>query len=287
MSRWRYAAIFLLTFGLVLILTSPAQADHQQILPGTPTKVMNKAIDRGYVTYRLDANASAYPNFRTQANAVSLAGLIGVGIEAVEIFSGTPDIWLTMPSDDAFISTCGSGAAGCILYTLDPVIIYFRRALLYNSWLTTISHEGLNYGHTMGQHEQYYDNGRFECNTQARYTVMSCGTGVWEPQPYDIQVVHSLTRPKPLSSFYGIGEWDGRLNGYWCGGDTLRGRRVAIMAIAPDKTVYWSGIHRNITSGCDSIPIIGEPGWCYSVSSENGWNFKRGEFRVESEIGCL
>ena len=151
MKGWpRYLAIFLLAFGLILILTSPASADHNQVLPGTPSKVMKRVMERGYLTYRLDEAAAAYPGFRSQASQVAIAGYEGLGIDAVEIFSGTPDIWLTMPADATFTSTCGPGAAGCIYYWADPVMIYFRRALLYSDWKTTIAHEGINYGHAMG-----------------------------------------------------------------------------------------------------------------------------------------
>jgi len=286
--RLRYVAIFLLTACLVgLLLSGPAQADHNRWLPGIPSKVMNKAIERGYVTYRLDETTAAYPNFRLQAAAVAQAGLNGVGIEAREITSGTPDIWLTMPTDSTFISTCGQGAAGCIYYWADPVMIYFRRSLLYVDWKTTIAHEGLNYGHTMGQHEQYFDNGTFSCKASATYTVMSCGTGVWRPQPYDIETVWAFIVPFKISGFYGFSYLSTGVLGYWCGMDTVRGTRVAIMAKAPDGSIYWSGVHRNVKTGCDSMMIEGGPGWCYLVSQENGFNWQRGELRNDTEIGCL
>ena len=288
MKGWpRYLAIFLLAFGLILILTSPASADHNQVLPGTPSKVMKRVMERGYLTYRLDEAAAAYPGFRSQASQVAIAGYEGLGIDAVEIFSGTPDIWLTMPADATFTSTCGPGAAGCIYYWADPVMIYFRRALLYSDWKTTIAHEGINYGHAMGEHEQYYDNGRFECKTSATYTVMSCGTGVWRPQQYDLDVVRSLMVPRPLSGFYGMSYSPGQAIGYWCGGDIARATRVAIVAYAPDGTGYWSGIHLPVVAGCFSTPIVGDPGWCYTVLPENAFSWRVGAQRHEARLGCL
>ena len=288
MNRLRYAAIFVLAFCLVaLLLSGPAQADHQQVLPGVPSKVMKRVIERGYLTYRLDDAASAYPGFRAQASQVAIAGYEGLGIDAVEVFSGTPDIWLTMPADATFTSTCGQGAAGCIYYWADPVMIYFRRALLYADWKTTIAHEGINYGHAMGEHEQYYDNGRFECKASATYTVMSCGTGVWRPQQYDLDVVRSLMVPKKVSGFYGMSYLPDRVEAYWCGGDTARATRVAIMVISPDGTPYFSGVHLPVFAGCFSTVIIGDPGWCIEINFENAFSWKVGAQRNDTRLGCL
>ena len=287
MKRLRYGAIFVLAFCLVaLLLSGPAQADHNSVLPGVPSKVMKRVIERGYLTYRLDDAAAAYPGFRLQAAQVALAGYEGLGIEAVEVVSGTPDIYLTMPDDAKFIEVCKQGAAGCILYWADPVMIYFRRALLYADWKTTIAHEGINYGHAMGEHEQYYDNGRFECKTSATYTVMSCGTGVWRPQQYDLDVVRSLMVPKKVSGFYGMSYLPDRVEAYWCGA-SYPGTRVAIMAIAPDGTAYWSGIHLPVVAGCYSTPIVGEPGWCFSVLAENSFSWRVPAQRFEAYLGCL
>lgn len=280
-------AWLLIFIGIIIILAGPAEAKHERWLPGIPSTVMKRAIDRGYVTYRLDEGAANYPGFRAQAASVALAGFNGVGIEAIEIVDGQPDIWLTMPVDQTFLAACKAGAAGCIYYWADPVMIYFRRALLYVDWKSTIGHEGLNYGHAMGQHEQYFDNGEFRCDLTAFYTVMSCGTGVWQPQQFDKDTVWAFTLPQKLSSYYGFSYTDQGVLGYWCGGDTLRARRIAIMAIAPDGTPYWSGIHRPVTTGCDSIPIIGEPGWCYMASTENGFNWKRADLRIDVLLGCL
>ena len=164
---------------------------------------MKRVQVQGYVTYRLDAGTVAYPGFREQAAAVAGAGFAAIGIDAFEV-TGPPDIWLTFPDDATFISTCGAGAAGCILYWQDPIMIFFRRALLYSDWKTTIAHEGINYGHSMGQHEQYFDQGEFRCNTAATYTVMSCGTGVWRPQPFDVETVCAVMDAS-ASRFTGCG----------------------------------------------------------------------------------
>lgn len=283
----RYLAIFLLAFGLILILTSPAQADHNQVLPGVPSKVMKRVMERGTLTYRLDEAAAAYPGFRQQAAQVALAGYEGLGIEAVEITSGTPDIWLTMPADATFTSTCGAGAAGCIYYWADPVMIYFRRALLYVDWKTTIAHEGINYGHAMGEHEQYFDNGRFACNPAATYTVMSCGTGVWRPQQYDLDVVRGLMVPRAVQGFYGFSYSTGRVDAYYCQTDAARGLRTAVMAIAPDGTPYFSGLHLPVGPGCFGFQVVGDAGWCYDINVENAFSWRVPAQRNDTRLGCL
>lgn len=184
--------------------TSLAYLDHNgATLPGLPTPVIKRTMERGFVTYRLDANSAAYPGFRQAASDVAAAGDLGLGIPAFEV-DGAPDIWLTMPDDATFIATCGSGAAGCILYWADPIIIYFRRALFYSgpSWRTTIAHEGINYGHAMGEHEQYND-ADFIC-TRKTWTVMDCGSGVWKPQPFDVATVCSVLDPQGVR-FTGCG----------------------------------------------------------------------------------
>lgn len=195
--RTLFALLSLTLFCFSLTL-SPAEAlKHQPILPGLcgktvdicPTPHIVKAKERRVVTYRLDQGTAAYPGFRQQALDVSAAWLAAIGVEAREVTEGTPDLWLTFPADSAFLDVCGNGAAACIQYWADPVMVYFRRALLYGDWKTAISHEGINGGHALGEGEQYFDSGEFRCDTQASYTVMSCGTGVWQPQAFDVDLV--------------------------------------------------------------------------------------------------
>ncbi|MDP3893902.1 hypothetical protein [Nocardioides sp.] len=158
------------------------------------TPVMQQAIERGYVTYSFEASASAYPNFRTQAADVAIASAFVIGLEAREVASGG-DIWLTMPSDSQFIDICKAGAAACIQYWDEIVIIYFRRALLYSDWRSTIGHEGLNDGHAMGQHERYNDT-NFTCITNPNPpTVMSCGSGIKYPTIWDRDVIWQILVP--------------------------------------------------------------------------------------------
>ena len=288
MNRLRYGAIFVLAFCLVaLLLSGPAQADHQTTLPATPTAKMKLAMTRGYITVRFDEGTSTYPNFRAQAWQVLQDHYGQLGIDYVEIFSGEPDVWFTFPTDTQFLSMCGNGAAACITYANSPVVIAYRRSLLYTLWTSTSGHE---MGHFLGLHEQYLDNGQFACkpiSQEAYPTVMNCGTGRWQLQPTDTSIVRSLMTPKPFSGFYGMSYFPDRAEGYYCGGDIARGMRVAIMAIAPDGTPYFSGVHLPIVAGCMSFRIVGDPGWCYRILPENSFSWRVPAQRFEVLLGCL
>ena len=215
-------------FGLYTGQCIRASANHLYVLPspqgGTVannlTPVMARVLQRGYVTYALDQASEAYPGFRSQAADVAIASayVIGFGARDVTDTGETADIWLVMPTDQAFVSTCGSGAAACILYWNDPIIIYFRRALLYSDWRSTIGHEGLNDGHAMGQHERYFDDGEFRCDLAATYTVMSCGTGVKYPTAWDRDVIWNILVPDLPSDAFAFTD-----NGYlWVAYNGLR-----------------------------------------------------------------
>ena len=289
MKGWpRYLAIFLLAFGLILILTSPAQADHQSLLPAVPTAKHKILKDRGFLTVRFDEGTSAYPQFRAQAWQVFQDHFAQVGVDYVEVFSGTPDVWFVFPEDSQFINQCGNGAAACITYASSPVVVAYRRSLLYTLWTSTHGHE---LGHLLGLHERYSDSGgQFACkpiSQEAYPTVMNCGTGRWQLQPTDTALVRGLLTPQPFSGFYGMSYSPGSAIGYWCGGDVARATRVAIMAIAPDGTAYWSGIHLPVVAGCFSTPIVGDPGWCYTVLPENSFSWRVGAQRYEVRLGCL
>lgn len=289
MKRLRYAAIFVLAFCLVaLLLSGPAQADHQQILPGVPTKIMKRAMERGYLTYRYDEATAAYPNFKAQTTAVLTEHLAKFGIEYREIFEGTPDVWFVMPEDLKYLGQCGDGSAGCITYANDPVVVAYRRALLFADYGTVIGHE---LAHLLGLHEQYYDSGgQFRCRPLAEMpypSVMSCGTGIKTLQPVDVALTRGLMVPLPIQGFYGMSYLPDRVEGYYCGADAVRGTRTAVMAIAPDGTAYWSGLHLPVGPGCFSFRIVGDPGWCYAVLAENGFSWRVGAQRHEAKLGCL
>lgn len=232
-----------------------AYAHHNQppVLPtprgllASPTLVIQKVLQRGYLTYSFDANAANYPNFRQQAADVAWAGL-AIGIPAIE--EGSPDLWLTMPDDQTFIKVCGSGAAACILYWTDPIVVYFRRALLYSDWRSAIAHEGINYGHTFLQHEQY-DDINFRCLRQT-WTVMDCGSSVWQPSEFDALSVWGIVVPdRPATTALVVAggwafvTWDGlRADGgygHWGNPYNDNATRVAFGFARPGEPIQWVG----------------------------------------------
>ena len=252
-----------LAAGILALSPDSAYLDHNgATLPFLPSPVMQQTMQQGYVTYGLDQGASTYPGFAAQVAEVADAGTVGVGIPAWQ--SSSPDIWLTMPDDQTFISVCGQGAAGCILYWADPVIVLYRRALGYSSWRSTIAHEGINYGHAMGEHEQY-DDAAFRCRSIADLvangpglTVMSCGTGIWQPQAFDVETVHSVVLP----------QWHngGRLvgNTLYYGGSDARTTRVAIVLQTYLGYQFFSGTYAPAVRGC--VAIV-----CGSVQLPSTW----------------
>ena len=264
-----YLALFALIVGIVGADTAIAH-HNGPFLPGLPTTVIKRAMDRGFVTYRLDQATNVYPNFRVQAEDVVYAGDLALGIPAVET-GGKPDIWLTMPDDQTFIDTCGARAAACVTYTADPIFVYFRKALGYADWKTTISHEGINFGHVFGEHEQYDDN-TFTCRSKSDLelngpglTVMSCGTGLWRPEPFDIATVRAVVMPAELESAALVG------NFVWHSGSDSKARRLAVYYETYTGFKYWAGYYispvppcNNAWKVCGGHPIP-DPGRCQGV----------------------
>lgn len=291
--RFVLIALTMAGLGGWLLGARVAEAKHQPILPGVPTRVMLRAIDRGYVTYALDRDTAAYPGFRAQAGQIAAAGFTAFGLEAREITAAgsaalKPDIWLTMPDDQTFVAICSEAAAACVTYTNDPIIEYYRRALLYADWKSAISHEGLNYGHTMGEGEQYFDEGELRCDLNAKYTVMSCGTGVWEPQPFDISILRLNLLPRKAGYVGGGRHPDGTRFVFYCDADLVHTTRVALLAYTTATGAYeWTGVNIPLAKGCNGWNVAATPGVCYWLSFENGFNYRRWETRQEAEALCV
>jgi hypothetical protein len=256
--------------AVLALLPLKAVADHNPsgLLPGLPTPVIKRAMARGYVTYGLDANTSSYPNFRSQALQVAEAGLREINIPAYET-SENPDIWLVMPEDSTFISICGNGASGCIVYWADPIIIYFRRALLYTDWRSTIGHEGINYGHAFGEHEQY-DDRNFLC-TMKRWTVMDCGNGVWQPKPFDVGLVLSVVLP-PGANGSSLDTTSLYAPAIWYGSSArFQATRVAVFIQTLGFPLVWAGFWGPVSSvNIEGVRVPLLPDTCYYIGVENG-----------------
>lgn len=169
--------------GLVLIITAPANANHNEFLPLTPgTPLMQQIIRNQEYTYCLDARASNYPNFRSQLEDVNNQYAERTGIRSREVAFGDPSCMLkhTMPENHG----CGSGCAAWVFYANWPVVIEYKWQLGYTDWRSTHGHE---LGHALlGLHEMYNDSsGSIGC-TRRQDTVMDCGSFVRYPQSIDV-----------------------------------------------------------------------------------------------------
>lgn len=184
-------AIFFGFIGFMVLLTMSicsgrAEAhDRGDFLFSEPSGLMEQVMNRGYGIYHLDARASTFPNFRAQVwqmygENCRLTGICfyedwTIGASSYDLLWSLPDTW-----------QWGDGAAGVCLsgprYYSSRVEINWR--LPYLSWLTTQSHEVGHCGERGIQEDLYFHP--LTCDVSAKWTVMSCGTGVWIPTEYDI-----------------------------------------------------------------------------------------------------
>ena len=238
---------------LAAFLPQQAAANHLVWLPGLHTPVLNRVLERGFVTYRLDTQAAAYPGFAGQAADVVLAATGKHGVPAYSV-SSAPDVWLTMPSDAHFVNVCTPQAAACVLYWADPIIVLFRRSLLHTDWRSALAHEGINGGHVFGLHERYIDSGgQIQCDPAATYTTMSCVTGVWRLTDWDRDRIFNALVPDAPSQVWltvadgwAVVHWndlreDGGTAGLYNDSRNLSARYVAFARSVGDGAPVWVG----------------------------------------------
>ena len=310
--------ILLCAIALIVLTTTKASGHHNTTdgiegkLPLIPNTAMLLNFKRtGEITWCTDARATSYPRFVDQLHEVNNAAYLATGIPHRQVpFSPDPAVCNeqhTMP-DEAM----GDNVAGSIQYANWPVKVKYNWRLGFTSWRATQGHEGTNCGHNMGEHEGY-DDLRFVSHilTYGRWappwnavTVMDFGThllpqfaplGVWECQPSDVRLIHSWLLPRQVKEA-GIKNWQSdnpskyRGQIYYCGGDTARADRVALMAIAPWGEAFWSGNSFSVTSGCTEIALYSEPGWCFDWSSElSAWveSWAWPQLRNDGRAGCV
>lgn len=263
-----------------------------QVSPFTKTQL----IAQGYFTWCLNSRASNYPGFRAQMNATMGKFAETLGIDSYEVpyaTNGSCHVRNDMPD----VHKCNGCSAW--IYTQNfPVVVEYKWQLQYVNWNSTIGHE---FGHGVCLLDEHYDKAAFTSwiLTKGYWqngapTVMDSGTpylpeyaplGIWYPTPYDVDRCAETLTPPGVQSYYGMWyEPDGRVFGYFCDTDDFRATRVAIMAVAPDGTSYWSGIHMPTSKGCQSFQILPGAGWCFEVNVENAFNWKR--LRNDVRLGC-
>jgi len=198
------AAVLIALLLFYLITGGKIGADHNVYLPLTPnTPYIQNILADGETVWCLNSAAHNYPNFRAQRRQTYESAVSKLGVRHREL-SATYET-----AQDAKAAGCEvwhvgrydnfcSGCAGNIHYALWPIQVNYKLSLGYFEWKTTAGHED---GHAYSLHEQYKDSsGGIGCDagynamvTRLGFpTVMSCGTGVWELQPKDIERICSL-----------------------------------------------------------------------------------------------
>lgn len=226
LSIWDVVAAAVVGVILSLTIWRLVMADHQVMLPGIPnTPLMQNVIKDGEVAWCVDATAAAYPNFVAQMYQVNDAAYNRLGVKHRQVpFDSSCEVQHTMPEG----ITC-DGWAGRIYYYNWPVTVEYCKALGYFDWKTTQAHEGTNGGHAMGLHEQYADSGgQIQCKTGATYTVMSCGTGVWQLTQWDRDNIATWLYPKPKQWAWPFNSEAG-FGVYWSEEQSAVGTRIAIV----------------------------------------------------------
>jgi hypothetical protein len=295
MNRLLILAFVLLVVAAVCVET--ARADHNgPALPGLPTTLIKNLWQDGEVTWCADSRATAYPGFITQTYQALDVAYAKDGVPHRQVaFGAGCEVMLTMP--DSF--PCGAGAAGCIYYNAWPVVVAMQYRLGYSDWRTTIAHEGVNGGHAMGLHEQYYDI-PFVCKSAADLvrlgpglTVMSCGTGIWQLTDWDRDNIWSWLLPKPLVGS-GVGRHpDGNAFVFYCGADTAKVDRIALLKRDFVFGYYWTGeswTGNDVSAGCRGKLVAGNPGDCFYANQEiSAWDesWQRGDMRNDRLLGCF
>lgn len=181
--------------GLSLWLAGDAaRADHNLYLPLVPnTPLMQSIKATQEVLWCVNDRAAAYPNFVDQVRDVNDQYTQRTSIKHRQVAWGTPaSTGCQEQHNMAWGLQCG-GCAAHVFYANWAVVIEYKEDLLFTDWRTAIGHE---IGHArLGLGERYRDSGgTIGCdsglqgmiNRLGYASVMSCGTGVMYPQPFDV-----------------------------------------------------------------------------------------------------
>ena len=318
LNRIRYGAIFVLAFLLFLLLISgPAQANHgvaqcggfgmKSCISASASPLIKNAVRHGVVTYCFNLRASSYPQFRQQIGNVMRDEGAKLGFIPVEVPYSTQGAGCNVQHDMPETHGCGGCAAW--VYTHNwPVKVEYQWQLGYVRWDSTGGHE---MGHATCLLDEHYDKANFRSWIltygywrEGVPTVMDVGTpylaeysplGIWYLTDYDVSRCRETIYPKPIDGWGLRYHADGTPFVFACNVGTVSGPadRLALMAIAPDGAMYWTGIHlpapgNCATGGAVGINITGDPGWCYALNPELStmsatWDL----YRQDRIVGCL
>ncbi len=190
---FRILAPILALLALVVTAMSAQAHDRGDFLYGAPSGTMEAVMKRGYGIYHLDARANTFPKYREElwkryAHICEVTRVCWyedwtIGATEYDLLWSMPDTW-----------QWGDGAAGvCVSgpgYYKTRVEVNWRKP--YASFDTTNVHEE---GHCGGaaQEDLYFHP--LTCDPSAKWTRMSCGTGVATITEYDLAIVWNAYVP--------------------------------------------------------------------------------------------
>lgn len=177
---------------------SPAYAhDRGDFLPCAQldkcTWLTAQVLQRGYGLYALDQRGQTFEapagTARQEIASIVAAWTAKTHIPFYEVpLNQTYDLLWAFPD----VWTYGDGAAGIAWYGLAPARIDINWRLPYYSFKTTYGHETGHAGMSI-EEDQYIHP--LTCAPDRKWTVMSCGTLLSEPQNYDRDVAWNVWIP--------------------------------------------------------------------------------------------
>jgi len=192
----RTVAAVLIALLLWALLTGQLRvgAHHNEYLPGVPgTPAIQNLLADGERTWCTNSALANYPNAKAQLQQTYDAQETKLG-NTDRFIAGTYESVTAAKNAGCEVWWFGrydnfcTGCACSVHYASWPVTVNVSLSLGYFDYKSCFGHEE---GHIHGLHEQYVDSGSIGC-TGRKDTVMDCGSGVWELQPRDVNLICNL-----------------------------------------------------------------------------------------------
>ncbi len=230
----------------IFVAVQAVESHHQEYLPyAGETWLMRNIEQNQSYTYCLDSRAENYPGFSQQMTAQVAEYEKRTGIRAIKVaFTTTTACQMQHVMLPAF--PCSAGAAACIYYASAPVVVHYKEELGFFSWNSATGHE-ISHG-ALGLHEQYIDFGSIRCDSSRTDTVMSCGTGVAQPQARDVLLGCALY-------------------GDWCGPEAPDPRGPRNVVAPNGATIHFGACNSFNQRWTSDIKVLGQGTWW-----PGGWN---------------